>query len=61
MGGGREEFVKSFLEKAREMWGEEEARLLEPALERIARAVWDVEGFDPGVEEEPYDSLGRGG
>ncbi len=57
MGGGREELVESFLERAREMWGEEKAQLLGPALERIARAVWEVENFELGVEEEPYNPL----
>ena len=60
MGGGREELVESFLERAREMWGEEKARLLGPALERIARAVWEVEGFEPGDDEEPFNPLRRG-
>ena len=60
MGGGREELVESFLEKAREMWGEEEARLLRSDLERIARAVWEAEGFEPGVEEEPYNPPRKG-
>ena len=60
MGGGREELVESFLKRAREMWGEKEARLLGPALERIARAVWEVEAFEPGVEEEPYNPPRRG-
>ena len=61
MGGGSEELVESYLERARKMWGEEETRLLGPALERIARAVWEVEAFEPGVEEEPYEPPGRGG
>jgi hypothetical protein len=55
-----EEFVESFLERAREMWGEEEALLLRPHLESIARAVWEVENFEPAVEEEPYNPP-RGG
>ena len=60
MGGGREELVESFLERAREMWGEEEALLLRSDLERIAWTVWEVENFEPGVEEEPYNPP-RGG
>ena len=55
MSGGKGELVRRFLEEARERWGEEEARLLRPALERAAEAVWEVEGFEPGVEEEPYN------
>jgi hypothetical protein len=58
--GGKEELVRDFFERAVEMWGEEEALLLRSDLERIAQAVWEVENFEPGVEEEPYNPLRRG-
>lgn len=58
---GREEVIRSFLEAAEERWGEGEARTLGPALERIAEAVWMVECFEPGVEEEPNNPPGEGG
>ena len=60
MTGGKKELVGDFFERAVEMWGEEEALLLRSDLERIAQAVWEVENFEPGVEEEPYNPP-RGG
>jgi hypothetical protein len=58
--GGKKELVGDFFERAVEMWGEEEALLLRSDLERIAQAVWEVENFEPGVEEEPYSPPKRG-
>ncbi len=59
--GGKEKIIKSFYEGAKERWGEEEARALKPALERIAEAVWKVERFELGIEEEPSNALRKGG
>lgn len=59
--GGKEKKYNSFFERAKERWGEEEARALKPALERIAEAVWKVERFELGIEEEPSNPPRKGG
>ena len=59
--GGKEKIYNSFFERAKERWGEEEARALKPALEWIAEAVWKVERFELGIEEEPSNALRKGG
>lgn len=59
--GGKAEKIQSFLEAAKEIWGEGEARTLKPTLERIAEAVWRVECFELGVEEGPSNSPEEGG
>ena len=59
--GGKEKIIQSFYEGAKERWGEEEARALKPALERIAEAVWRVELFELGVDEEPSNLPRKGG
>ncbi len=59
--GGKEKIHNTFFERAKERWGEEEARALKPALERIAEAVWKVERFELGIEEEPSNALRMGG
>ena len=48
------ERVEKLLDIARERWGEEEARLLKPALERVAEAIYEVEGFELNPDEEPW-------
>ncbi len=50
---GRER-VEKLLDAARERWGEEEARMLMPALERVAEAIREVEGFELDPDEEPW-------
>jgi hypothetical protein len=45
---------EKLLDVARERWGEEEARLLKPALERVAEAIYEVEGFELNPDEEPW-------
>jgi hypothetical protein len=50
---GKKRIFHDFLERAKERWGEEEARILEPALKRIAEAVWKVENVELGIGEEP--------
>ncbi len=42
------------MDAARERWGEEEARLLRPALERVAEAIREIEGFELDPDEEPW-------
>lgn len=59
--GRKAEKIQSFLEAAKEIWGEGEARTLKPTLERIAEAVWRVECFELGVEEGPSNSPEEGG
>lgn len=59
--GRNEKIHNTFFERAKERWGEEEARALKPALERIAEAVWKVERFELGIEEEPSNALRKGG
>jgi hypothetical protein len=59
--GGNEKIYNSFFERAKERWGEEKARALKPALERIAEAIWKVERFELGVEEEPSNPSKKGG
>ena len=46
--------IEKLLDVARERWGEEEARLLRPALERVAGAIYGVEGFELDPDEEPW-------
>lgn len=46
--------LKEIFDAARERWGEEEARLLEPALEGMAEAICEVEGFELDPDEEPW-------
>jgi hypothetical protein len=45
---------EKLLDVARERWDEEEARLLKPALERVAEAIYEVEGFELNPDEEPW-------
>ncbi|MCW4020006.1 MAG: hypothetical protein NWF14_02075 [Candidatus Bathyarchaeota archaeon] len=45
---------EKLLDVARERWGEEEARLQKPALERVAEAICEVEGFELNPDEEPW-------
>lgn len=46
--------IEELLDAARERWGEEEARLLKPALERVAEAIYEVEGLELDPDEEPW-------
>lgn len=51
--------VVKILDAARERLGEEEARLLRPALERVAVAIREVEGFELDPGEEPWSPSGE--
>lgn len=51
--------VVKILDAARERWGEEEARLLKPALEMVAEALCEVEGFELDPGEEPWSPSGE--
>lgn len=46
--------VEGLLLVASQRWGEEEARILRPALERTAEAIRDVECFELDPENEPW-------
>jgi hypothetical protein len=59
--GGKEKIHNSFFERAKERWGEEEARALKPTLDRIDEAVCKVERFELGIEEEPSNPPRKGG
>jgi hypothetical protein len=59
--GGKDKIYNSFFERAKERWGEEEARALKLALERIAEDVWRVELFELGIDEEPSNPPRKGG
>jgi hypothetical protein len=56
----KEEHIKDFISRARERWGEKEAKQLEPALRRVAEAVWEVEGFSLEPEDESTTPPGDG-
>lgn len=51
--------VEGFLGVASRMWGEEEARILRPAIERVAKAVRKVEGFELDPVDEPWKPPGE--
>jgi hypothetical protein len=57
----KERIFHGFLEGARKRWGEEEARILEPALKRTAEAIWKVENVELGIGEEPGNPPRREG
>ena len=46
--------VEGLLAIASQRWGEEEARVLRPALERTVEAIRDVEGFELDPGDEPW-------
>ncbi len=48
------DMVESLLIAASQRWGEEEARVLRPALERVAKAIKDIEGFELNPGDEPW-------
>lgn len=49
----KKEFVKHLLDAALEKWGEKEVASIRSALERTAEAIWEVEGFELELEDEP--------
>ena len=44
---------------ASQRWGEEEARILRPALERTAEAIRDIEVFELDPDDEPWRPPGE--
>ena len=46
--------VESLILVASQRWGEEETRVLRPALERTVEAIRDVEGFELDPGDEPW-------
>jgi hypothetical protein len=46
--------VERLLLVASQRWGEEEARVLRPALERTTEAIRDVECFELDPGDEPW-------
>ena len=50
----KKDTVKVLLLAASQRWGEEEVRVLRPALERTAEAIRDVEGFELDPGDEPW-------
>ena len=49
--------VEGLLLVASQRWGEEEVKILRPALERTAEAIKDVERFELNPDNEPLRPL----
>ncbi len=52
-------YIEHLVKRAVERWGQEEVDQLRSALERIADAIWLVDGFKMEPNEEPAKPVGE--